>query len=124
MKSKRDKKLLDKEIEKQMDMEFEKLGVRPRVYHYKKLIPVTPYPFNGVTVVTENLTYNWEIVAGFIKQNTNIIGLNPATHLLERLIGFYDLYGVAICNKRDTFSRQEGRRRAKHRLLRHLKGRD
>ena len=123
MKPKQDK-ILDKEIEKQMDEEFEKLGVRPRVYHFRKYPSVTPYPFNGVTVVTENPTYNWEIVAGFIKQNTNTKGLNPATHLLERLIGFYDLYGVAICDKRDTYSRQEGRRRAKRRLLRHLKGRD
>lgn len=58
------------------------------------------------------------------QEYTNTKGLNPATHLLERLIGFYDLYGVAICDRRDTFSRQEGRCRAKRRLLRHLKKRE
>ncbi len=119
---KRDKKILNKRAEKQMDAEFKKLGLRPRVYHYEKISPTTP--FNGVTVVTENPTYNWEIVAGFIGQSMNTRGFNLATRLLERLIAFYDLYGVAICDNRDTYSRPQGRRRAKRRLLRHLKGRD
>ena len=115
---KRDKKLLAKEIEEQMDREFEKRGINLRVYHFRGI-----YPFNSVTVVTENVEYNWELIAAFIKHNVNTKGFNPATHLLEKLIAFFDLYGIAICDKRDTFSRQEGRCRAKRILLRHLKGR-
>ena len=118
MKAKRDKTLA-KEIENQMDREFKKLGVNTRVYHFRDI-----YPFNSVTVVTGNDKYNWELVGAFIKQSANVKGFNPATHLLEKAIGFYDLYGVAICDKRDTFSRQEGRLRAKRRLLRHLKKRE
>ena len=118
MKPKRDKKILDKEIEEQMDSEFEKLGIKTSVYHFRNV-----YPFNGVTVVSEKHEYNWEHIAAFIPLRT-AEGFNPATHLLERLIGFYDLYGVAICDKRDTFSRREGRLRAKRRLLRHLKKRE
>jgi len=120
MKSKRDKKVLDKEIEMQMDTEFEKLGTKVRVYHFRGT-----YPFNGVTVVMESPPYTWESVAAYIKLNTNTKRLyNPATDLLERLAVLYDIHGVAICDGRDTYSRPEGRRRAKRRLLRHLKGRD
>ena len=122
MKAKQDKKILDKEIENQMDREFEKAGIKTRVCHFRGI-----YPFNGVTVVMANakLVYSWEVIAAVIKQNAvDAKGFNPATHLLERLIKLYGLYGVAICDRRDTFSRQEGRRRAKRRLLRHLKGRD
>lgn len=119
---KRDKKILDKEIENQMDREFEKYGIKTRVCHFRGI-----YPFNGVTVVTANakLAYSWEVIAAVIKQNAvDTKGFNPATHLLERLIKLYGLYGVAICDKRDTFSRQEGRFRAKRRLLRYLKKRE
>ena len=121
MKPKQDK-ILDKAIEKQMDREFEKYGIKTRVCHFRGI-----YPFNGVTVVMANakLVYSWEVIAAVIKQNAvDAKGFNPATHLLERLIKLYGLYGVAICDRRDTFSRQGGRCRAKRRLLRHLKKRE
>lgn len=120
MKAKRDKKILDKEIENQMDREFKKRGKYiPRVYHFRD-VP----PFNAVTVVTA-MPFRWEALASIISKYPQFPHLfNPATYLLQNLAAVHDLHGVAICNKRDTFSRQEGRRRAKRRLLRHLKGRN
>ena len=119
MKPKRDKKILAKEIEKQMDREFEKRRINIRV-HYFRDVP----PFNAVTVVTA-MPFHWKDLASFISEYplTSLL-FNPAAHLLQNLAIVHDLHGVAICDRRDTFSRQEGRCRAKRRLLRHLKGRE
>lgn len=120
MKPKRDEKILAKEIERRMDREFEKMGIKTRVYHFRDA-----YPFNSVTVVMGPLPYTWEDVATYIKQNTATKRLyNPATQLLEMLAELYGIHGVAICDKRDSFSRLEGRCRAKRRLLRYLKKRE
>ena len=121
MKAKQDKKVLNKIIENRMDVEFKKLRVHTHVYHFRDM---KTYPFNGVTVVTGNVKYHKATIATFIKNVSDIKGFSPATHLLEKLSELYDIHGVAICDKRDPFSRQEGRLRAKRRLLRHLKGRD
>ena len=113
MKAKRDKK-----IENQMDREFKKLKVKPHVYYFKD-VP----SFQGVTVVTA-MPAHWDSIASSISDSQQSYHLfNSATYLLQNLAAVHDLYGVAICDKRDTFSRQEGRLRAKRRLLRHLKGR-
>lgn len=101
-------------VEEELDKEFEKMGVKPRIYHFRDV-----YQFNGVTVVTENTKYSWKDIAEFIWKYTEN-EFSPATHLLERLIEFKDLYGVAICDRCDQFSRQQGRNRAKGRLLKHL----
>ena len=119
MKAKQDKKILDKKIEEQMDKEFEKLVVYPHVHHFRD-VP----PFNAVTVVTP-MPFHWEEIASIIAEYPQgTLQYNPATYLLQKLAVVHDLHGVAICDRRDTFSRQEGRRRAKRRLLRHLKGRE
>ena len=116
---KRDKKLLAKEIEEQMDKEFEKRGVNLRVYYFRDVTP-----FNAVTVVTA-MSFRWEELASIVSKYPQFPHLfNPATYLMQNLAAVHDLHGVAICDKRDTFSRQEGRCRAKRRLLRHLKGRE
>ena len=119
MKPKRDKKILAKKIEKQMDREFEKLVAYPHVYYFRD-VP----PFNAVTVVTA-MPFHWEDLASIISEYplTSLL-FNPAAYLLQNLAIVHDLHGVAICDRRDTFSRQEGRCRAKRRLLRHLKGRE
>ena len=119
MKPKQDKKILDKGIEARMDREFKKLVVYPHVYHFRN-VP----PFNAVTVVTP-MPFHWEDLASILSEYPQgALQYNPATFLLQKLAVVHDLHGVAICNKRDTFSRQEGRRRAKRRLLRHLKKRE
>ena len=119
MKPKRDKKILAKKIEEQMDREFEKFGKYiPHVYHFRD-VP----PFNAVTIATA-MPFRWEALASIISKYPQFPHLfNPATYLLQNLAAVHDLHGVAICDRRDTFSRQEGRCRAKRRLLRHLKKR-
>ena len=116
---KRDKKLLAKEIEEQMDRVFEKRGITLRMYYFRD-VP----PFNAVTVATA-MPFHWEALASIISKYPQFPHLfNPATYLLRNLAAVHDLHGVAICDRRDAFSRQEGRCRAKRRLLRHLKGRE
>ena len=119
MKPKRDKKILAKEIEKQMDKEFEKYGINTRVYYFRE-VP----PFNAVTVVTSS-PYLWGEIASIISEYplTSLL-FHPAAYLLQKLALVHDLHGVAICDKRDAFNRQEGGCRAKRRLLRHLKKRE
>lgn len=104
--------------EKALDREFGKMGVKPRVYHFRDVSP-----FNCVTVVTEDTKHSWKEIAGWIWKYT-ATGFNPATHLLEKLVKLKGIHGIAICDRRDQFDRQEGRTRAKRRLLRHLKGRE
>ena len=120
MKSKRDKKILAKEIEKQMDREFEKRRMSIHVHYFRDVSP-----FNAVAVVTP-MPFHWEDLASIISEYPFPAShlFNPATYLLQKLAMVHDLHGVAICDRRDTFSRQEGRCRAKRRLLRHLKGRE
>ena len=129
MKPKQDKKRLDKEIENQMDREFKKVGKNiPRVYHFRAdQLEKYNFPplFNAVTIATA-MPFRWEALASIISeeypQTSHLF--NPATYLLQRLAAVHDLHGVAICDRRDTFSRQEGRLRAKRRLLRYLKKRE
>ena len=104
-----------KSAEKILDREFKKMGVKPRIYHFRKV-----YPFNCVTIAIEDTRYNWNDLSESIVEFTDMLGFNPATHLLKRLKEFRDIYGVAICDRRDQFNRQEGRNRAKGRLLGHL----
>ena len=113
------KKKLDKQIEEQMDREFKKLGIyTPHVYYFRN-VP----PFNAVTIVTA-MPFHWENLASILSEYPQgVIQYNPATFLLQKLAAVHDLHGVAICDQRDPFSRREGRRRAKQRLLRYLKGR-
>ena len=121
MEVKRDKKLLDKEIEEQMDREFKKRGIKLRIYYFTDM-----YPFRAITVVTNNFNYTWKNIKRCIGSSIGEVVANKhsrATYLLKKLEIDYGLSGIAICDKRDTFSRQEGRCRAKRRLLRHLKGR-
>ena len=119
MKTKQDKKIWDKEIEKQMDREFEKYRINTHVFYFRD-VP----PFNAVTVVT-SMPYRWEEIASIISEYplTSLL-FHPAAYLLQKLAIVHDLHGIAICDKRDTFNRQEGRCRAKRRLLRHLKKRE
>lgn len=127
MKAKRDKKL-DKKIEDQMDREFEKRGIKTRVYHFTENIE----PFRAVTILekehysgpSKRFFYSYSYARRALDASLfHHYCINPATELLNALHN-QGIWGVAICDKRDTFSRQEGRCRAKHRLLRHLKGRE
>ena len=103
--------------EKKLDEEFEKLGIKTRVYHFIN-IPL----FNAVTVVTpDNRTYG-DIKNIVLKSRQPEFYLRQhAEYLLSKLAGLPDLHGVAICDIRDQFDRKLGRIIAKGRLLKQLK---
>ena len=98
-----------------LDKEFEKLGIRPLVYHFVGICP-----FNAITIVTNRkyITYeraleiiNSSIASTFFQSN-NVIECKVQ---LEKQFN-----GVAIC-ARDQFNRRRGRIIAKGRLLKFLK---
>ena len=106
-------------LEEDLDKEFEKLGMKLRVYHYTE-----PYlSFNAITVVTNDKNTDWISIAEDIQKSLKQITekeFNHSTELLNEMVK-RDYYGIAICNKRDTFSRQRGRVISKGRLLKHIK---
>ena len=104
---------------KDLEKEFKRMGVRPRIFHFADM-----YPFRAITVATDNSEHTWSGIKKYIEDDTRESGIvsefNRATHLLEKLRNSYGLYGVAICDRSDNFSRQGGRNKAKGRLLQHL----
>jgi len=103
--------------EKSLDAEFERMGVKPRVYHFTKDVG----PFRAITIVTEK--YTWATIRYILNSYTNLVypsTFHPATHLREGLVKREEIYGISICDKSDVFSKRDGRNRAKGRLLQHL----
>ena len=104
-------------IEERLDREFAKFDMRPRVFHYKDVVP-----FNTITVVT-NIGWKWNDIAVFIRECSKSAFKhkhNHATYMLQELEK-QDIVGIAICDHRDQFNRKLGRIIAKGRLLKHLK---
>lgn len=105
-----------------LDKEFEKIGVKPRIYYF-----VGMYPFGTVTVATDNPEHTWKDIMTYIGNGIGggiVNEFGRATRLLHTLQDSYCLYGVAICNIRDQFNRKQGRIIAKGRLLKSLKRND
>lgn len=103
-------------IEEQLDSEFEKMGVRPRVYHFTENVE----PFKAVTIVEyfspSYTSARKKLDAARFHQYCR----SPATKLFDALRR-QGVHGIAICDKRDQFNRQRGRIISKGRLLKHLK---
>ena len=111
-------------IEKEMDVEFEKFGVKVWIYHFRERVR----PFNGITIVDDSNTWTWiymrrVIDRVFKREYLWMHNCCPATRYIESL-RLDHIYGVAICDKRDQFNRQRGRIIAKGRLLKHIKERE
>ena len=114
-------------LEQKIDKELADLGVRPHVYHIRaygkgsqrKMLRV----FNAVTIadIQRMPTSEIEDIVGEIREES-IYGtiIQPATVMREELRKI-ECYGVAICDRRDNFSRKRGRIIAKGRLLKHLR---
>jgi hypothetical protein len=112
-------------LEQKLDSSLKRLKITPRVYHYLNDVE----PFSAVTIVEDRLTWagvrreiddayhgSWCVPREAVPFDTKT---SPATRLLDRLKE-KDIYGVTICDRRDTFNRQRGRIIAKGRLLKHL----
>ena len=107
-------------LEKQLDTEFEKMEIRPRVYHFTKdVVPFVSVTIASVNIRTKNGAKN--LIRKAISISTRHSFFQPATHVLEYLNEPCGEYGIAICNYRDQFNRQRGRIISKGRLLKHLK---
>lgn len=106
-------------LEIYLDKEFDKLEIRLHIYHFIEDV----LPFNGITVVTETENITWKVIFNFIRacNQYDTYKRNRATELIKNFKMDYEIYGVAICNKRDTFNRQRGRVISKGRLLKHIK---
>ena len=106
-------------IEQKLDAALKELKIKARVYHFRDDVE----PFTAVTVVEDRLT--WQGIRRELDRffhspkRRQLSSFCPATQLLNTLRR-KDLYGVAICDKRDRFSRPQGRFIAKGRLLKHL----
>ena len=113
-------------LEQKIDKELADLGERPYIYHIRaygkgsqrKLLRV----FNVVTIadVRYSPTSDIEDIVGEIRENSICcLTIQPATVMMRELRKI-EYYGVAICDRRDNFSRKRGRIIAKGRLLKHL----
>lgn len=114
--------------ERKLDAELKRLGVEPRIYHFTTNCD----PFRGMTIAVANLS-SWsdirEIldtiqytlnISDSMRKRLNMPIIERATRTLGTLRRM-NIYGVAICDPSDNFNRQEGRNKAKGRLVQHLK---
>lgn len=104
--------------EQKLDAEFAKFGMRPYIYHYREAVK----PFSAVTIVAPSHSeYTFANLACFVRSGIEGARRNtcPTSYLLYYLAGV-GIHGVAICDRRDNFSRRRGRVIAKGRLLKYL----
>lgn len=105
-------------IEERLDKEFEKMEIKPYIYHFVEGIE----PFAAITIV-EAMRYSWNNIKDIVDtamKNAKSLRHNKASEVI-RSLHYADIYGVAICDRRDQFNRKLGRVIAKGRLLKHLK---
>ena len=127
-----------KKIKNYRKVAFEKLGVRPVVFHFRDI-----KPFEGVTVAIvkeKKNTVEKPIMESFLKAVRNIAITNARDRdAIERLMaGFHDetteppfgaascmryimerhgIHGVSICDEGDQFNRKHGSDAAEGRLI-------
>ena len=112
--------MMTNKLEQKMDAEFRLMAVNPFIYHFTWGMR----PFTAVTIVTETQdTYSHIRDLLFHALAKAVYNTYPSTIVFNNLrkVG---VFGVAICNARDSFNRQRGRIIAKGRLLKHLRGKE
>jgi hypothetical protein len=104
-------------IEKRLDREFEDMGVQTRTYHLKEM-----WPFAGMTIVIEDRECSFYTVLEMVQKAISMHTLNKATKTKKNLNDL-GIFGVAICDIRDQYSKGRGRIIAKGRLWKEVKER-
>lgn len=102
--------------EQKLDTEFERMGLRPRIYHFTTNVT----PFNAITIAHCG-GYSWSVMKGIL---ISVFACETIYWRAGRILNALrrrGIYGVAICDSRDSFNRQRGRIIAKGRLLKYLK---
>jgi len=106
-------------LEQNIDAQFEQMALDVHIFHIFNL----EMPFNAITIADESIN-SWERASELIDivltRTKRGYTKTPATRFLK-CARDGNIYGVAICDKRDQFNRQRGRIIAKGRLLKHLK---
>ena len=124
----------EKTLGRMVDKELDDLGVKPYVYHIRAYGEGSRRrilgSFNSITIVdpikmpTADVEHDvGEAIEGLIKERMMYGNkVPPATFMMKELreMGYY---GIAICDRRDNFSRKRGRIIAKGRLLKYLRSR-
>jgi len=109
-------------LENRLDAEFKARGIKPYIYHITK---DTIY-FTGFTIVHDKrMTLSaLDHLLSKVYAREELWELYPITPATRLLTGLREqgIYGVAICNERDQYSKKRGRIIAKGRLLKHLRG--
>ena len=103
--------------EQKVDLRLKQLGIAPRIYHFKTHVE----PFTAITVAEDILTWagvrrELDII---IYQHLPFYQHEKATRCREKLHK-KGIWGVAICDQRDSINKKRGITIAKGRLLKHL----
>ena len=108
-------------IEKKLDGEFEKFGVKPKIYHFT-VDDIPCLPFKAVSVITID-GRSWKRLYEIIEESSRFLLKCTHSYATEMISMLQEknIYGVAICDPRDQFNRKYGRIKAKGRLLQYLK---
>lgn len=111
------KKKMKKKDEIKADNRLRELGVCPRIYHFENFL----VPFIAITIADHRLT--WMGARRAVDKALSHMGpsISPATSFIRMMHEHDDIYGLAVCDRRDSFNRQRGRTIAKGRLWKHLK---
>lgn len=115
---KREIKEMKKKDERKADLGLKRLRITPRIYHFETHVE----PFTAITVAEDILTWagvRMELDT-IIYQHLPLYQHEKATKCIEKLRK-KGIWGVAICDQRETINRQRGRTIAKGRLWKHLK---
>lgn len=110
---------MKKKDEIQADKRLKELSVTPRIYHFEKDIG----PFTAISIADDRLTWAGarRVLNHALLHMEQVPTLTPATQLINRLREHDDIFGLAVCDRRDQLNRQRGRTIAKGRLAKHLK---
>ena len=118
--------------ERLVNEKLAELGVKPYVYHVRSYGNGSQRKvirgFNAITIVDLKPHKISEIESDVAKAIDSLANsrmlygaeIHPATWMLEYLRD-HGYHGIAICDRRDNFSRKRGRIIAKGRLLKYLK---
>lgn len=102
--------------EQALDDAFERMGVKPRIYHFTDIST-----FKAITIATIDDAVSYIYVRTYLLVYF-ALGINPATrttNIIDKLRDI-ELYGVAICDIHDNFNKLHNRNKAKGQLMQHL----
>jgi hypothetical protein len=106
----------DGTTEQKIDAKLAQLGIRPHIYHFKDV-----EPFRAITLALPERNEQQDL-ENIVKFGIDDIAKEPIERatLMRAYLRRHEIYGVAICDQRDTFSQKLGETIAKGRLWKHL----